>query len=302
MKILITGSNGLLGQKLVYRLAGHPHHELLATSRGQNRLQKTDGYQYRPLDITLPEDWKGAIKGFQPDVVIHTAAMTHVDRCHEDPQACEEQNVEAVKHLIAACQPYGTHVIHLSTDFIFDGEAGPYREEDKPAPLSIYGTSKLKGEELLRASGLPVAILRTILVYGVAEELSRSNIVLWAKGALEKGTPIQVVDDQYRSPTLAEDLAEACVLAAEKKATGIYHISGPRTFSIFELVQQIAVFWDLDENLLTRVSSDTLNQAAKRPPKTGFVIEKARKELGFQPHSFSEGLAVVDQQLKAAGG
>jgi dTDP-4-dehydrorhamnose reductase len=110
------------------------------------------------------------------------------------------------------------------------------------------------------------------------------------------------VDDQYRSPTLAEDLAEACVLAAEKKATGVFHVSGPRTFSIFELVEQIADFWQLDKELLNQVSSETLNQPAKRPPKTGFIIDKARQELGYRPHSFREGLAVVDKQLKAAQG
>jgi dTDP-4-dehydrorhamnose reductase len=302
MKILLTGSNGLLGQKLVYRLAGNPKHRLMATSRGENRLRKTEGYQYRSLDITKPADWASVVGDFRPDVLIHTAAMTHVDRCHENPADCEEQNVKALQHLISACQPYQTQVIHLSTDFIFDGKAGPYREDDQPHPLSIYGSSKLKGEELLQESGLPVAILRTILVYGVAEELSRSNIVLWAKGALQKGDPIQVVDDQYRSPTLAEDLAEACVLAAEKKATGVFHVSGPRTFSIFELVEQIADFWQLDKELLNQVSSETLNQPAKRPPKTGFIIDKARQELGYRPHSFREGLAVVDKQLKAAQG
>ncbi len=302
MKILLTGSNGLLGQKLVYRLAGNASHRLMATSRGENRLRKTEGYQYRSLDITQAPDWERVVGDFRPDVIIHTAAMTHVDRCHENPAACEEQNVKALELLIAACQPYQTRIVYLSTDFVFDGKAGPYRESDQPYPLSIYGSSKLKGEELLQQSGLPVAILRTILVYGVAEELSRSNIVLWAKGALQKGAPIQVVDDQYRSPTLAEDLAEACVLAAEKKATGVFHVSGPRTFSIFELVEQIADFWKLDKDLLKRVSSETLNQPAKRPPRTGFIIDKARRELGYRPHSFREGLAMVDKQLKAAHG
>jgi dTDP-4-dehydrorhamnose reductase len=121
--------------------------------------------------------------------------------------------------------------------------------------------------------------------------------VLWAKGALEKGSPIKVVNDQYRMPTLAEDLAKACILAIDKRAQGIYHISGKDYMSVIEMVRRIAKFFKLDDSIIEETDSSTLNQAAARPPKTGFILDKAIHELGYAPHSFEEGLAVVQKQL-----
>jgi dTDP-4-dehydrorhamnose reductase len=147
------------------------------------------------------------------------------------------------------------------------------------------------------ASSIKWAIARTIIVYGIVDNMSRSNIVLWAKDALSKGQKINVVDDQFRSPTLAEDLAEGCILIAEKGATGVYNLSGPNTFSILDLVYKVADYWKLDKSLVTPSKSNTLNQPAKRPPRTGFIIDKAKKELGYNPHSFEEGLKILDGQL-----
>jgi len=123
--------------------------------------------------------------------------------------------------------------------------------------------------------------------------------LLWAKDALGKGQALNIVDDQFRSPTLAEDLAEGCVLIAEQKATGIYHISGKDFMSVLELVQRVARFWKLDESLITPSKSSTIKQPAKRPPRTGFILDKAIRELKYNPHSFEEGLAVLDAQLKS---
>jgi dTDP-4-dehydrorhamnose reductase len=126
--------------------------------------------------------------------------------------------------------------------------------------------------------------------------------VLWAKGALEKGKPINVVDDQFRSPTLAEDLADGCILAVDHNATGIYNISGKDQFAIIDLVREVADHYGLDKSLINPVSSETLNQPAKRPPVTGFILDKARRELGYEPHSFKEGMALMDAQIKAMKG
>ncbi|MFZ1332204.1 MAG: SDR family oxidoreductase, partial [Flavobacteriales bacterium] len=235
MKILITGSNGLLGQKLIVALRNDPEVTLIATSRGEDRTPNALVDQYRKLDVTDKGEVDAVFDAVRPDTVIHTAAMTNVDACELDPEACNLQNITATEHLIAAAKKHGTHFVFLSTDFIFDGKDGPYREEDAAAPLSIYGQSKLEGEQLVMNSGLAHwAIARTIIVYGVAAGLSRSNVVLWAKGALEKGSPINVVDDQYRMPTLAEDLANGCILIAKRKATGVYHLSGPDGMTILE--------------------------------------------------------------------
>ncbi|WP_417601715.1 SDR family oxidoreductase [Owenweeksia hongkongensis] len=298
MKILITGSNGLLGQKLVHKLSKDSEVELIATARGENRLSNKEGYKYHSLDITDEKAVAETIVKYKPDSVIHTAAMTNVDACEADKEGCDKLNVDATQFIVDACKANNAHLVHLSTDFIFDGEDGPYDEEAKPNPISYYGESKLKAEEIVLKSDHDAAILRTVLVYGIAEDMSRSNIALWAKGALSKGQQINVVDDQFRSPTLAEDLADGCILAAKQKAKGIYNISGKDQLSVLEIVQQVADFWKLDKSLINPVSSKTLSQPAKRPPKTGFILDKAIRELGYKPHSFMEGLAVLDKQMK----
>ena len=297
-RILITGSNGLLGQKLITALRDDDGTDLIATSRGEDRSTDPLGDRYRSLDITDKAAVQAVFDEVRPEVVIHTAAMTNVDACELDPGACHLQNVEATRFLVDAARELDSHFIFLSTDFIFDGKAGPYREEDEPAPLSVYGRSKLEGERLVQESGLPRwAIARTIIVFGTAPGLSRSNVVLWAKQALEKGDPIRVVDDQWRMPTLAEDLADGCIRIARQGATGTFHLSGPDGMSILELVERVGAFFGLDTTMVTPVKSDTLGQPARRPPRTGFVLDKARRELGYAPHTFEEGLAILRDQL-----
>ncbi len=300
-KLLITGSNGLLGQKIIKNCIENraENYQILATSQGKNRITSFGGFNYKSMDITNLENVQAIFDEFKPDIVINTAAMTMVDDCENQKEKCQQLNVEAVMNLINACREQKAHLIHLSTDFIFDGEDGPYTEEAKPNPLSYYGESKLIAEKLIQESTISWAIARTVLVYGTAEKLSRSNIVLWAKGALEKGDVLNVVDDQFRSPTLAEDLAEGCLLIADKSAKGIYNISGKDQMSISELVHRIARFYNLSERNINIIKSNTLNQAAKRPPVTGFVLEKAFKDLNYQPHSFEEGLQILSNQLKA---
>jgi dTDP-4-dehydrorhamnose reductase len=301
--ILITGSNGLLGQKLIYALLERNRKSeewnIVATSKGENRTREKNGYYYEDLDITNATAVDEIVSRFKPAVIVNTAAMTNVDACESQRDEAKKLNVDAVAYFIDALKKHSPecHFIHLSTDFVFDGEAGPYKEEDEPNPLSYYAETKLEAEKLVRNSGIKWAILRTIIVYGIVDNMSRSNVVLWAKQALSNGQKINVVDDQFRSPTLAEDLAEGCILCAEKKATGIYHVSGKDIMSVLELVYRVADFWKLDRSLVTPVKSETIKQPAKRPPRTGFIIEKAKKVFGYNPRSFEEGLAVLDKQL-----
>lgn len=294
-KILITGSNGLLGQKLIETLKNQ--HEVLATSIGDCIISDTTGFLYQSLDITERNSISNTFENFNPDVVINTAAMTDVDGCEEKKELCDKVNVAAVAYLRDECEKYKAHLIHISTDFIFDGEDGPYSETDEPNPLSYYGLSKLKSEQLLYDSTINWTILRTIILYGTAENLQRNNIVLWGRKALKEGKPLNIIDDQFRSPTLAEDLAKACVLAIEKQATGIFNASGKDFMSIFEMIERMADFYNCDKSNINRISSETLNQKAKRPPKTGFILTKSNEELGYEPHSFEEGLKLLEQQL-----
>ena len=305
-KILITGSNGLLGQKLVYNLIKRKDVQVIATSLGANRLVTKNGYTYESLDITNKTEVENTFRKYKPDVVINTAAMTNVDACESKREECWALNVTAVENMVEALEngKWKTenekpHFIHLSTDFIFDGEKGSeYLETDKPNPQSYYALSKFESEKIVQKSKINWAIARTIIIYGIVDKMSRSNIVLWAKEALSKGQKINVVDDQFRAPTLAEDLAEGCILIADKGATGIYNLAGKETMSILDLVYKVADFWKLDKSLITPSKSNLLNQAAKRPPYTGFILDKAKHDLGYAPHSFIEGLGILDEQLK----
>jgi len=298
MKILITGSNGLLGQKLLQKLRVDTTIELIATSKGENRVTEKGGYTYFDLDITNNDAVAKLIESENPQVVINTAAMTNVDLCEDEKQACDALNVDAVRSLANACEKNSSHLIQISTDFIFDGEDGPYTEEDKPNPLSYYGLSKLKSEQLLQDHPVKWTVLRTIIVFGVGEKLSKGNIVLWAKGALAKGDPLNIIDDQFRAPTLAEDLADICILAAKKKAFGVFNASGKDIMSIYEIVERIAKHYGNSTENLNKISTATLKQKAGRPPKTGFILDKSINQLGYNPHSFEECLTIIDQQLK----
>jgi dTDP-4-dehydrorhamnose reductase len=296
--ILTTGSNGLLGQKLTEKVLAEGRVKLVATSRGINRYPVKEGYAYAEMDILDVAQVRAVIEKYQPGAIVHTAAMTNVDTCEANKELCNQLNVDAVQTLLSICEEKNIQLIHLSTDFVFDGADGPYREEDAVNPVSYYGESKVLAEELLKNSKANWTILRTILVYGITNDMSRSNIVLWAKGALEKASPLNVVNDQWRMPTLAEDLAEACLLAVEKNAKGIYHVSGKDYMGIADLVRKVADYWSLDPSFINEISSTSLNQTAKRPVKTGFVLDKTIKDLNYNPHSFEEGLAIMDQQMK----
>jgi len=297
MRVLITGSNGLLGQKLV-QLILEKGDELIATARGENRLPiPEEDYSYHSMDITNKEQVLKVIGEVKPDVVIHTAAMTNVDQCETEREACWKLNVDAVEYIIEACEATGAYLVHLSTDFIFDGEAGPYDEEATPNPVSYYGDSKLAAEKLLFDSDIKYGIARTVLVYGIAHDMSRSNIILWVKGSLEAGKDIKVVDDQLRSPTLAEDLAIGCYLMAEKRAEGVFNISGKDLLTPFDMAVKTADFFKLDTSTMTRADASSFTQTAKRPPKTGFNIDKAKEELGYAPRSFNEGISILADQM-----
>jgi len=296
-KIVITGSNGLLGQTLVNLLMKAPeNYSVFGLSKGDNRMNRND-FLYYDIDITNYSQLEECITYIQPSFIINTAAMTNVDTCELKPEECNNLNIEAVKYLTQICTKLNIHFIQISTDFIFDGSKGIYKETDLPNPLSIYGHSKLKAENIVKNSGVIFSILRTILVYGKGVNLKRNNIVLWVKDMLENSKEITIVDDQYRMPTYVEDLAMACKLIVDKNISGVYHISSNELLSVFEIANQIADVFGLNKKLIKPISSKTLNQKAIRPQKTGFDLSKTIKELDFQPTSFLLGLKRFKQTL-----
>lgn len=297
-KILITGSNGLLGQKLIELLVTESAILAFASAKGNNRLPFHEGYQYVEMDVTDAQQVEQVVMEIRPDVIIHTAAMTNVDQCEMEKDACWRLNVTAVEILIDVCRKYDVFLQHVSTDFVFDGKSGPYVEEDLPNPISFYGWSKYAAEKAILSSDIRFAITRTVLVYGIAHDMSRSNIILWVKKSLEEGKPISVVTDQYRTPTLAEDLATGCYLIALKEAKGIFHISGKDFLTPYQMAIMAARHFDLDQSLISPTDASAFTQPARRPPITGFDLTKARTILGYEPHSFQEGIVILARQME----
>jgi dTDP-4-dehydrorhamnose reductase len=290
MRILVTGSNGLLGQKIVSQCLRR-NIEFIATSKGENRSKNCPEHLYLELDITNTENIKKVYREFNPTHVIHTAAITNVDYCELNPSECDLVNVKAVSYLFEESKRIGAHFQLLSTDFVFNGETGNYKETDEPDPLSVYARSKVDAENILQKDEYKNwSIIRTIIVYGIGDNLSRNNIVSWAKEALSKGEEMRIVDDQFRAPTWADDLAWACLRVCELDQKGIFHICGPEIMSIYQIVEGVAKHFNYGTEKLIKVSSSELKQPAKRPPRTGFDLTKSRNFLGYSPKTLEETL------------
>lgn len=297
--ILVTGANGLLGQKLVQLIIADGKFKVLATGRGAWRMPlESPHFSYAELDVTNEYAVDELLRSVKPSAVVHTAAMTNVDQCEAEKEACRRLNVTATANLAHACERNDIYFLHLSTDFIFDGTKGPLTEEERPNPISFYGQSKADAEAVVMSiKNLRWGIARTILVYGIAHDMSRSNIALWVKGSLEAGKQIQVVNDQWRTPTLAEDLAMGCYLLAAGQHEGIYNIGGPELLTPYEMAVQVAEYFDLDASLIQETDGSKFSQPAKRPPRTGLDITKAREVIGYEPKTFKQGLAVLASQM-----
>ncbi len=294
--ILITGSNGLLGQKLIDFLSLKNTYNIYGVSRGENRIKNIEDFTYYHTDLTDPDKLTSLIDAIQPEVIFNTAAMTNVDQCELDHKACDKINVEMVQTLADSCKRNDIHLIHLSTDFIFDGEKGYYKEEDEPNPVNYYGLSKLRSEQIVKEAGIRYTILRTILVFGLTREL-KNNIVLWVINNIKNKQHINVVTDQLRMPTLVDDLAHACIIAFENDINGVFNISGNHLLSIYDIALAVAETFGLDQNFIHPIATSELSQPAKRPPLTGFDLKKSITTLKLSPVSFQESLQVFKKQL-----
>lgn len=290
MKVLITGANGFLGHYLVSRLLSRGH-EVIATGRGDSRLPfaSTKGFQYIPMDFTDPFIVHDVFEKFSPEAVVHAGAMSKPDDCEQQQWQAYLVNVEGTVTLLLNAEEHKCFFVFLSTDFIFDGEKGMYREEDQANPVNFYGRTKTEAEDAVREYVHDWAIVRTILVYG--KPLSgRNNLLSTVKEKLEKGEEYNVFDDQVRTPTYVEDLADGIVSILEKRARGLFHLSGCDILTPYQMACKLADRLNLDKSLIRKITAGERLQPARRPSKTGFIIEKAKKELGFKPVGFDEGL------------
>jgi len=290
MNVLVTGANGFLGYYLIQRLL-EKDFDVIATGKGTCRLPFThhSRFVYTEMDFTDPYAVHDVFQKYGPAIVIHGGAMTKPDECEQNQWQAYIVNVEGTVTVLLNAAEYNSYFIFLSTDFIFDGEKGMYKEMDTPNPVNYYGRTKLEAEELVKEYDYDWSIVRTVLVYG-KPILSRSNILSIVKEKLEKGEPYNVPDDQVRTPTFVDDLAKGIIQLIEKKAKGVYHIAGRDVLTPYQMACETADHLGLDKKLIKRVTSSDFSQPARRPLRTGFDISKARVELGFEPISFAEGL------------
>lgn len=288
-RILITGANGFLGYYLVQQLL-QKEYSVIATGKGENRLPfKGEKFSYHTLDYTNKESIATVFETTKPQVVVHCGAISKPDECEQNREAAFLSNVTGTINLLEASARCKAHFIFLSTDFVFSGEKGFYKEEDERAPVNYYGETKVLAEDEVANYPFDWSIVRTVLVYGKTFS-GRENIVTNTAKALREGKHLKIFDDQVRTPTYVEDLAAGIVSMIEKAANGIYHLSGEDVRTPYDIAVQTAQFLNLDASLITAVKANEFDQPARRPAKTGFDISKAKRELNFQPISFAEGL------------
>jgi dTDP-4-dehydrorhamnose reductase len=290
MRILLTGANGFIGYYLSKQLIERGY-EVIATGRGDCRLPFAVNryFIYESMDFTDPFSVHDVFDKYRPEIVVHAGAMSKPDECEQNQWQAYVTNVEGTVTMLLNAGEYKSFFVFVSTDFIFDGTKGMYNEDDLPGPVNFYGKTKWEAEAAVKEYEYDWSIVRTILVYGKSIS-GKANILTIVKEKLEKGEEYSVVNDQVRTPTYVEDLAAGIISIVEKKSKGIYHLSGKDILTPYDMACLVADHFGLNKSFIKKVTAADFSQPARRPAKTGFDINKARKDLGYNPVSFEEGL------------
>ena len=293
-RILVAGANGMLGQSLCGYYTKQNNVQLLACSLEEQPV--LNNIDYLHCDITKRESVKKVVLDFYPDYIVNTSAFTNVDLSETEREEAWKVNVKGVEYLSEAARILDVRIIHISSDYIFDGRDGPYSENQKPNPLGYYARTKLAGENALKISGVLHSILRTNVLYGSGSNC-KIDFVKWLINLLKDGKEVRIVTDQINNPTFVEDLVQGISKVIEFNKTGVYNIGGKEFLSRYEFSEIIAEFFGLDKNLIKPVTTEELNQPARRPLKSGLITLKAETELGYKPHSIKEALAIIKREL-----
>ncbi|MBP2045446.1 dTDP-4-dehydrorhamnose reductase [Methanobacterium aggregans] len=286
--LFITGGSGLLGSKFGY-LAGDRYD--ITVTHHKNPVQNSVSF-----DITDEEDVINKISLLNPDFVVHSAALTNVDYCEDHPDEAWNINVNGTENIAKACEKTGSKLVYVSTDFVFDGERGMYLEDDETNPLGHYALTKLKGEEVIQKYDVDHAVARVSVLYGWH---SCMNFVTWVINELKNGMEINIVTDQYNSPTLADNAAEAILKLFELDKTGVYHTAGGERINRFDFALNIADVFELDSNLINPVESKSFVQKAKRPRDSSLNVEKVEKDTGMKMFDTVEGLEYMKRVMES---
>lgn len=293
-RIIITGANGMLGQRLFEFYSTLNDVELLVSSIENDFVFKNQNYIQ--ADISKRNELKKVIYDFCPDFIINAAAYTNVDKSESERETAWKINVKGVEYITETARVLDSHIVHISSDYIFDGKNGPYTENDIPNPLGYYGRTKLASENVLKISGTKNTILRTNVLYGTAK-YSRSDFVKWVVESVRAGKEIRIVDDQFNNPTFIDDLVQAINKVIELRKEGIYNIGGSEVLSRYDFTMIIAEFFNLDKYLIKKIQTEDLEQPARRPLKSGLITIKAQSELGYKPHSIIQSLELMKREL-----
>ena len=283
----------MLGQRIAARLKRNEKIELLCAGIEINPVLQDIFYE--KADLTDKKSVRELIKSFYPDIIINCAAFTDVDGAEKEKDAAWKINVTSVENLVKYGKTKDAHLIHFSTDYIFNGENGPYNEEDLPDPLSYYGRSKLAAENVITLGGIKYTIIRTNVLYGALRN-GRPDFVTWVYESLRMGKEIKIVDDQINNPAYADDIVDAVSKIVDFDKTGIYNIGGPEFISRYEFTLRIANYFGLDKKLISPVKTEIFNQPAKRPLKSGLITLKAETEFGFRAHTIEETFQLMQRE------
>ncbi|MEZ4721608.1 MAG: SDR family oxidoreductase [Flavobacteriales bacterium] len=291
-RVLLTGATGLVATHISELFSESD--DLVLTSR--STVANTP-FHFEHFDWRNTDEIKSFLKSVRPKTIIHTAGVTSVDYAELNKQETGLVNVAAVQEMVSWCKLNDCRLVHFSTDFVFDGELGMYSEANESNPLSYYGSSKLKSEQIVLTGLVSSIVIRTVLVYGYNAQLSRLNFPLWLKQQLEQGVELSITADQFRTPTYAEDLAKATILLARSNVSGLFHVGGPQYMSVFDFALLVCDEFNLNRELIKPSKTEIMNQSGKRPLKTGFDISKVSSQIDYQPVNVIDGLTLMHQRM-----
>jgi dTDP-4-dehydrorhamnose reductase len=279
MRITVTGANGLVGSRLC-RLLVVQGHVVTALARGDRRT--SGDFEYLSCDLSDSEAVVRALSSARPEVVVHTASMTEVDACERNPEAAWAANTLSAAHVARQSRASGAHLVHVSTDYVFDGQHGPYAEEARPNPSGVYARTKWLGEEAVRLLAGSWAIARTAVVYGYPPS-QRPNFGSWLLGTLREGKTARLFADQYVSPSLALNVAEQLAELAERRLPGIWNVAGAEVVNRMQFGEALVDVFGLDRRLLVPTRLADAGMASPRPPRSGLRVDKALGALKARP-------------------
>lgn len=294
---MVTGINGLLGQNIVQEFSRD--HDIYGVDLTPGIFGASNNIHVKQLDLNDTKVLEEHIRQVRPDSIIHTAAYTNVDRAEEDQDIAFSLNGQVPASIARMCMDIDIPLVHISTDYVFSGDSGPYRETDACDARGKYSLSKLAGEKAVLESGAEVAVIRPNVMYGHGENL-RSSFVDWLLTELRNERSVRIVDDQYNNPTYARRLAFVIRMVIEQKAWDIWHFGSKEIVSRYTFALKIADTFGLSSALINAISTVDLNQKAPRPLRSGLICEKLKKELNFPIMSIDAELALLKEEMNVA--